>query len=147
MCQQQNDIFMFQEAVGLERRRCWRSLLPNFNLHRFKTTPWPQSIIFYISYIVLTYRFKTSYFTHLPFWNCKLQQQIKSFAFLFVLEQDSSEPNWLLPNVSSASFFTTFRPDYSWLFFFQTNIKKMRCSYSKRRDKLATVVKTGSGLS
>jgi len=29
----------------------------------------------------------------------------------------------------------------------QTNIKKMRCSYSKRKDKLATVVKAGSGLS
>ena len=144
---------MFQEAVGLERRRCWRSLLPNFNLHRFKTTPWPQSIIFYISYIVLTYRFKTSYFTHLPFWNCKLQQQIKSFAFLFVLEQDSSEPNWLLPNVSSASFFTTFRPDYSLLFFFldthnsgllviqlETVDKNLRLGFkmTKFRNKLCT---------
>ena len=133
---------MFQEAVGLERRRRWRSLLPNFNLHRFKNTPWPQSIIFHISYKVLTH---TGSKHHLDL-NISL---LTFFTFLLqcALEQESSEPHRVLRNVLSASFLTTLLcPDYA-MIFFQTNIKKMRCSYSKRRDKLPTVVKTGSGLS
>ena len=139
---------MFQEAVGLERRWCWRSLLPNFNLHRFKTTPWPQSIIFYISYIVLTYRFKTSYFTYLPFLNCKLQQKLKVLLFCYnmfwskiALNQIGSSQMFRLHPFLQHFVLTMI------LFFFQTNIKKMKCSYSKRKDKLATVVKAGSGLS
>ena len=91
-------------------------ILHSFDLYRFKTLPWPQNILFYIIAFQL-------------------------FLLQFALGQDSSEPNWLLPNVSSASFFTTFRPDYDIVLFFQTNIKKMKCSYSKRKDKLATVVK------